>query len=72
MIRPLSRCIHIRVIWRLQHEICAAVLQREAAALGDDSRPEAGVVAVDEGASVSFCVRDGEVYGVAVRVGGRR
>lgn len=53
----------------LEVEVRAAVLEREAAALGDDAGAEAGVVAVDEGDAIAVCVGYGEVDGVGVVVG---
>jgi hypothetical protein len=55
---------------RAEREVRAAVLQREAAALGDDGGPIPAVVAVDEGDGIAVGVGDAEVDGVAVGVGG--
>ena len=71
VVGPLAGGVDVGVVGRVEDEVGAAVLQREAAALGDDAGAEAGVVAVDEGAAVALAVRDGEVDGVAPGVGGR-
>ena len=52
----------------LKREGRAAVLQCEAASLGDYPAAETTEVAVDKGACVTVCVGDGEVDGVAVIV----
>lgn len=54
---------------RVEAEVGAAVLQREAAALGDDAGAKTAIVAVDEGRGVAVLVRDGEVDGVAALEG---
>jgi len=64
VVGTLPWCIHIRVIRRLKCEVCAAVLQRETAAFGDDCGAEAGVVGDDETASIAFGVGDTEVDGI--------
>jgi len=56
--------IHIGMIWRLQCEVCAAVLQCEAAAFGNDCGTETSVVGDDETASIALWVGDAEVYGI--------
>lgn len=69
VVRPLARREHVGVALA-QREVGAAVLQREAAPLGDDAGAEAAVVAVDEGYAVALLVRHGEVDRIAVVVGG--
>lgn len=59
---------HIGVIFG-EAEICAAVLQREAASLWYDCGAETTVVAVDEGDCITVCVGAAEVDGVALEVG---
>lgn len=49
----------------------AAVLQHEAAVLGDDARAEAAIEAVDQRAAVALGVGGGQVYGIAALPGGR-
>lgn len=71
VVRSLSRRQHIRVVFWLEGEVGAAVLQREAAALGDDGGAEAGVVGDDEAAGVAFGVGDAEVDGVGGEGHGR-
>lgn len=51
-----------------KREVCAAVLQGEAAAFRDDTGAEAAVVAIDKGHAVALLVCHGEVNGVAVVV----
>lgn len=64
MVWTLPWRIHVGVIRRLQGKVRAAVLQREAAAFGDDGGAEAGVVGDDETAGVALGVGDAEVDGV--------
>ena len=69
MVRSFSRSVYVRVV-SIEGEIRAAVLQRESAAVGDDGGAEAAVVAVDEGAGVSFAVRRSKVDCIAGLEGG--
>lgn len=70
VIWPLSGLQLVRVVG-VEREVCAAVLEGEAAALGDDARAEAAVVGVDEGGGVAVRVGHGEVDGVAALEGRR-
>ncbi|KUI62914.1 hypothetical protein VP1G_11459 [Cytospora mali] len=65
MVGPLAGRVDVRVVLRVEREVGPAVLQREAAPLGDDTRAEAAVVGVDEGDGVALGVRHGEVDRVA-------
>lgn len=71
MVGPLARLQPVGVAG-IEREVCASVLEREAAALGDDARAEAAVVGVDEGGRVAVRVGDGKVHGVAALESGRR
>lgn len=70
VVGSLPRREAVRVVG-LQLEVAAAVLEREAAAGGDDAAAEAGVVAVDEGGGVAVFVGNAEVDRVGVVVGRR-
>lgn len=68
MIRSLSA---LKAVWMLgiENEICAAVLEGEAAVFWDDCCAEATEVAVYEGGAVAVGVSYGKVDCVAVVVG---
>lgn len=70
MIRSLSA---LEAVWmfRIENEICAAVLEGEAAVFRDDGGAETAEVAVYEGGAVAVGVGYGEVDCVAVVVGWR-
>ena len=69
VVGPFPRGVRVGVRG-VEAEVRAAVLQREAAAPGDDAGAETAVVAVDEAAAVAVLVCDGEVDGVALVVCG--
>lgn len=68
MIRPLPAFKAVGMLW-IEDEICAAVLESEAAVFWDDGGAEAAEVAVYKGGAVSVGVGYGEVDCVAVVVG---
>jgi hypothetical protein len=49
-------------------EICPAVLERKAAALGDNACAEAAVIAVDKGYGVALGVGAAEVHSVTLQM----
>lgn len=67
VVGAFARGEHVGVVGA-EVEVCAAVLESEAATCGDDARAEAGVVAVDERDAIAVFVGYGEVDGVAVVV----
>lgn len=58
MVRSLIWRKDFRLICWKQSELCAAVVQRETAALGNDACAKAAVVAADERGSVPIRIGD--------------
>ena len=62
--RPLARREHVRMR-AIEREQRAAILQRKSGAFGDDARPEAREVALDERHHVAVAIDDGQIRRVA-------
>ena len=48
----------------IKYEVCAAILQENPGALGDDATAEAHIQAVDERTGVTFTIYNAQINGV--------